>query len=108
MVTLIVCICSSGVSTWTTNALPWFAINQNAMARKNAAAATSSSETVPDLKDLQAEVAEKTHATVDPVVYDPVKVNNANLVELKVALDDALKRVCTHAYYTPRNQCLLF
>ncbi|KAG8960838.1 hypothetical protein FRC03_006081 [Tulasnella sp. 419] len=48
------------------------------------------------------EVADNLEPTPKPstppvaVVYEPVKVNNANLTELKFALDDALKRFLSH------------
>ena len=54
----------------------------------------NSNGTAAEVKHAQDEAASKPRVMVDAVVYEPVKVNNANLVELKIALDDALKRVC--------------
>ena len=66
------------------------------MARKKLASAASSSAL--ESSDTQAVPAAEPVLTVDVVTeaLEVVKVNNANVTELKIALDDAVKRVRLH------------
>lgn len=61
------------------------------MARKKAVSASATSDTEETQAINVVEPVVRANATTEAL--EPVKVNNANTTELKIALDDAVKRV---------------
>lgn len=73
-------------------------IQQYRMARRSTSTSAGSTEKSPIAVDITPDVNPLGELATDPIPH--VKVNNANLSEIKSSLDEAVKRVRPSPFYT--------
>ena len=80
------------------------ALSTSNMARRKAAASAPSESRSSSSTEAAKGVNESAKLVVTPRELEPVKVNNANAAELKIACDDAVRRV--RVYHSHVVSCL--